>query len=166
VNAAYSAVGWDAFGTAVATAAAALAGLLFIAVSINLAAILQGPNLPGRAALTLIMLATPLVSSVLLLIPGQGRVPLGAELLACGLVVGGGQAVINAKTPTSEEEPKYAKFVGRLVPLIVIYGSLLVAGVTLLAQAGGGLFWLVPGALAAFAAGLINVWVLLIEILR
>jgi hypothetical protein len=39
-------------------------------------------------------------------------------------------------------------------------------GATLLAQAGGGLYWLVPSALAAFIFGLANVWVLLIEILR
>jgi hypothetical protein len=43
---------------------------------------------------------------------------------------------------------------------------LLLAGGTLLAQAGGGLDWLVPAALIAIIAGLANAWVLLIEILR
>ena len=43
---------------------------------------------------------------------------------------------------------------------------MVVAGATLLAQAGGGLYWLVPGVLAAIVAGLVNVWVLLVEILR
>jgi hypothetical protein len=31
---------------------------------------------------------------------------------------------------------------------------------------GGGLYWLVAGTLASFVAGLIDAWVLLIEILR
>jgi len=32
--------------------------------------------------------------------------------------------------------------------------------------AGGGLYWLVPGVLAAIVFGLVNAWVLLVEILR
>jgi hypothetical protein len=41
-----------------------------------------------------------------------------------------------------------------------------VADATLIAAAGGGLYWLVPSVLAALIFGLINVWVLLVEILR
>lgn len=52
MNAAYSAAGWTDFSVATATAAAALTGFLFIAVSINLRQILDAPNLPGRAGLT------------------------------------------------------------------------------------------------------------------
>jgi len=36
----------------------------------------------------------------------------------------------------------------------------------LLARAGGGLYRLVPSVLAALAFGLVNAWVLLVEILR
>jgi len=43
---------------------------------------------------------------------------------------------------------------------------LALAGATLIAAAGGGLYWLVPSVLAALIFGLINVWVLLVEILR
>jgi hypothetical protein len=41
-----------------------------------------------------------------------------------------------------------------------------IAGATLAAQAGGGLYWLVPSVLSAIIFGLSNVWVLLVEILR
>ena len=44
-------------------------------------------------------------------------------------------------------------------------GCLVIAGGTLLAQAGGGRYWLVPAALAAFIVGLVNTWVL-VGILR
>jgi hypothetical protein len=54
---AYLARDWSGFGEAVATAAAALAGLLFIAVSINLKRILEFPSLPTRAGQTLIFFA-------------------------------------------------------------------------------------------------------------
>jgi hypothetical protein len=58
VSPAYSTAGWDVFGGTVATAAAALARFLSIAASINLRQILRYPNLPGRAALTRMPLAT------------------------------------------------------------------------------------------------------------
>jgi hypothetical protein len=47
---AYSAVEWSAFFSAEVAASAALAGLLFVSISINLAQILANPNLPPRAA--------------------------------------------------------------------------------------------------------------------
>lgn len=42
----------------------------------------------------------------------------------------------------------------------------MLAGATLLAQAGGGLYWLVPSVISAIVFGLVNAWVLLVEILR
>jgi hypothetical protein len=41
-----------------------------------------------------------------------------------------------------------------------------VAGVTLAAKAGGGLYWLAPAILAAYVGALTDAWILLIEILR
>lgn len=46
---AYSAAEWESLFVAEADASAALAGLLFVALSINLERILKGIGLPGRA---------------------------------------------------------------------------------------------------------------------
>ncbi len=40
------------------------------------------------------------------------------------------------------------------------------AGITLAAQAGGGLYWYPAAVLAAYVGALTNAWILLIEILR
>jgi hypothetical protein len=48
---------------------------LFIAVSINLREILDAPRLPGRVAEALILLGTPLVSNLLLIVPGETTRP-------------------------------------------------------------------------------------------
>ena len=163
---AYTADRWTDFGVGVAGASAALAGLVFVAVSINLSEILKYRNLPGRAALTLFLFVTPLIVGILLLVPGQPRAALGAELLAAGVVIGGSELVINQRSGRSDQETELTWVLARLAPPIVSCGCLVLAGATLLAQAGGGLYWLVPSVLAAFFFGLINAWVLLVEILR
>jgi hypothetical protein len=43
---------------------------------------------------------------------------------------------------------------------------LLIAGVSLIAESGGGLYWLVAGISFAIAGAIANAWVLLVEILR
>ena len=81
---AYAAEHWTDFGVATAGAAAALAGLLVVAVSINIERILQFPSLPHRAAQTLILFALPLVTALLLIVPGQPSTALACELLVTG----------------------------------------------------------------------------------
>jgi hypothetical protein len=166
MGAAYSAAQWSVFGTAVATASAALAGFLFIAVSINLGKIMAEKNLPGRAALTLILFGTPLVSSLLLIVPGQTRLALGLELLISGLVAGAFQVIIDVRAGPTDQATALQRMLGRIFPIIGSTACLFIAGATLLGQAGGGLYWLVPSALVAIIFGLLNVWVLLVEILR
>jgi len=54
--------------------------------------------------------------------------------------------------------------VSALLPALVSYACLAVAGATLLAQGGGGLYWVVPSVLLAFFFGLINAWTLLVDL--
>ena len=73
---------WDAFATIAGGAAAALTGLLFVAVSIRADYIARSQELRNRAAQTLILFGTVLVIAVFVAIPGQGYRTLGVELLA------------------------------------------------------------------------------------
>ncbi|HXW44487.1 MAG TPA: hypothetical protein VEL03_06855 [Streptosporangiaceae bacterium] len=171
ISTAYTAAAWAGFGGGVATAAAALAGLLFVAISINLKQILAPayPWLPTRAGQTLILFATPLIVAVLLLVPGQGRAALALELLATGLIIGTSQLYLDLKAPKregGEELSPWRRMLGRVFPELLSCGCMMIAGATLLAQAGGGLYWLVPSVITALIFGLLNVWVLLVEILR
>lgn len=58
------------------------------------------------------------------------------------------------------------RVMGKIVPPVVSCGCLAAAGATPLAEAGGGLYWLVPSVLTALGFGLANTWVLLVEIMR
>jgi hypothetical protein len=79
---------WHDFFLAVAGAAAVLAGLVFVGVSINLDTIMSDPGngLPGRALEALVLLVAVLIVTILLLVPDQGMVLAGAEVLAVGVV--------------------------------------------------------------------------------
>jgi hypothetical protein len=139
---------------------------LFVAVSINLRRILEYPSLPSRAAQTLLLFTTPLLAGLFLLVPGQARAALAAELIALALASGGMQVYLIASSDKTEQETALTWTLSRLRPAAASGGCLIVAGITLATQAGGGLYWLVPATVAAIAFGLINTWVLLIEILR
>src|ERR687892_89969 len=79
---------WADFGVGVAGAAAALTGLLFVAVSINLDRILQFRALPRLAGATLLMFGAVLLSAVVLIIPEQSPLALGTELFVLALGTG------------------------------------------------------------------------------
>jgi len=162
----YLATDWGGFATTVATAAATLTGLLFIAVSINLKRILDYKPLPGRAAQTLFFFVLPLIFALLLVVPLQAQKALGWEFIATAVVTWAAAQVVDRQTGRSEYEPQWSWLVTRVLPMGGSCACVLVAGISLLASVGGGLYWLVPATVLTIAAGLVNTWVLLIEIVR
>ena len=80
-------IGWENFFMAEVGASAALTGLLFVGVSINLTRIISLPGLPNRALLALVLLLTIMIVCSLLLVPGQSLTFVGIEVLVVGLVV-------------------------------------------------------------------------------
>ena len=66
--------GWDSFFVAQVGASAALAGLVFVGVSINLTKIMSVADLPARALEAVVVLLSVLIESSLLLVPGQPTV--------------------------------------------------------------------------------------------
>ena len=163
---AYSAADWGGFGTTAATAAATLTGLLFIAISINLKKILAYPPLPGRSAQTLMFFVFPLIFTLLLVVPAQAAAALGGELIATAVITWVSAQIVDHRAGRSEYEPVWSWLVTRAVPMGSSCACVLAAGISLLVQAGGGLYWLVPATILSIAAGLVNTWVLLIEIMR
>jgi len=162
---AYSAAGWENFFVAEAGASAALAGLLFVAVSINLPRILQFPGLPGRAAEALVVLFAVLASASLGLVPGQSPAVFGTELLAIGLGSSLLMLVIQVRGSRYPGQQRRWTII-RIATTQVAAVPFAVAGASVLARAGGGLYWLAPAIVLSFFAALLDAWVLLIEIQR
>jgi hypothetical protein len=162
---AYEVSPWADLAVMIGGATAALTGLLFVAVSINVRQILRFPGLPDRAVETLTLFVLPLFLAVLLLTPDQPVAVLGAELLVLAALAGGALIVLDRRQLRGGP-PRGGSFVLRVVVHAVVVLCLAAAGVGLQAEAGGGLYWLVPAILAALFGGLTNAWVLLVEILR
>ncbi|HEX3820594.1 MAG TPA: hypothetical protein VHW45_09685 [Candidatus Sulfotelmatobacter sp.] len=155
---------WNNFFSAELGAAAALTGLLFVAVSINLARILQFPHLPARAAEALLDLLSVMIVSTFALIPRQGMINLGIEIAATGFFLWISHTV--ALTRARKFDRAYVRLrirllVNQLPPLPFI-----VAGMLLVFGRPSGMYWIVPGTLLSFAAGIFGAWVLLVEIQR
>jgi len=61
---------WSNFAVITGSAASALTGLLFVAVSLNRDRVVKHPALRGQAGQTLVLFVLPLLLSVLLVLPG------------------------------------------------------------------------------------------------
>lgn len=161
----YSIDGWDSFFVAGTGAAAALTGLVFVALSINLTPILSAPGLPDRAGETIAMLTEALLISLLGLVP-QTSAAFAVELTVLGVVGWVLALVLFVRRPRNVEGPTNGQQVGQFVLGQMATLPVIVAGISLWVGAGGGLYWLVVGILFLLVNGIANAWVLLVEILR
>ncbi len=157
---------WTNFFVAEVGATAALAGLIMVAVSINLQRILAFPQLPGRAAEMLIALVSALIACSFGLMPGQTLRLLGTEITAVGLLMTAAPLVIQARQlPTIKSQP-VEWWLWRLVVALCTGPPVLIGGLYLVAGASNGLYWVAVGVMLTLAATVWNSWVLLVEILR
>ena len=136
-----------------------------MAVSINVDRILKLSGIPERALETVLLLLAVVLISIVGLIPGQSEVALGVELLALGLVFGGVIARLERRSVPQTPQPS-SQVVLRLFLIMAATVPVIVGGASLLAESGGGLYWIVAGIVFAIAGAVANAWVLLIEILR
>jgi hypothetical protein len=168
---AYQIGDWESFALAHVGASAALLGLVFVVISINLRDIVGSGPLVHRAGEAVVLLGGVLAAATVVLIPGQRKDVLSAELI---LLAGGLFAVIlslqrDAVTqPTDPDRPGPPRGSLAIRRVFGLGAAVLIAlaGITLAAEAGGGLYWLPAAILAAYAGSLSNAWILIIEILR
>ena len=163
---AYNPVVWSNFFSAQIGASAALAGLIFVAVSINLPQIVGNPLLVSRCAKALSILIGVLLAATLALAPAQPLIAVGCELTALGAALW--IAATRANHLASHKNP----YVGRLQKIAHLVLTqcatlpFLVCGVSIVVQRGGGFYWLLAGFVFSLATATIDAWVLLIEIQR
>jgi hypothetical protein len=157
---------WETFFGAQLAASATLAGLLFVGVSINLAKILANPSLPGRALAGFYLLLANLIVASLMLLPGQPRTLMGAEILIVGLAIWGlitRLGVIAIRRSTADFRRYFIRHFVLFQTAVIPYP---VGGVVVLAGMHGGLYWVGGAMVLSLFAASTEAWVLLVEINR
>jgi len=157
---------WQTFLTVQAGAAATLTGLVFVAVSINLIRIMEVPGLPGRAGDSLMQFLQVFFVATVALVPHQPTAILAGEVLAISVVSWGAQVTGQIRYGRSRAPHPRLWLISRVILGQIATLPLCVAGVLLLLNNPAGLYWLVPGFVFSFVAGVTSAWVLLVEILR
>ena len=157
---------WSNFFFAEVGASAALVGLIFVAVSINLSKISASPRLVSRGFEALSILLVVLIACSLMLVPDQSNTVIGLELLVIGVIMWVRLTWHNIKD-VRQVEPKYRRFAQinfafdqvTMLPYIA-------AALSVLTWGTNGLYWLVAATILSFCKALSDAWVLLIEINR
>jgi hypothetical protein len=163
---AYEVSNWSNLFVAAAGASAALAGLVFVAISINIERILKFEGLPERGLETVLLLLGVLIVSLVGLIPSQGHAALGIELLAVSLTLGAVLARLPTIHETTSAEDPRSWVLGRWAVRLAGTILLMIGALSTLVASGGGLYWIVAGIVFAIIGAVTNAWVLLVEILR
>jgi modulator of FtsH protease len=158
---------WSDFFAAQLGASAALTGLLFVGVSINLGKILEGALLPLRAFMALVLLIVVLVLSSLLIMPGQSATAIGIEALAIGTALWAFGTAVEIRgwihLPPQQHRVTY---LGNAVLLQAATLPYMIGGILLLAGDPSAFYWLGVSVILSFVKAMIDSWVLLVEINR
>jgi hypothetical protein len=161
-----SSAGWSDFFVASAGATAALAGLVFVALSINLGKILALGGVTERAGETILLLASGLVGSLAALIPHETPSQLGLWIFILWFPTWVVPTIIQIRDFAKRRYYRAYQAVIRFFLFQSATVPLLMAGLSLRGHLDGGLLWLACGLIVSLIVALYNAWVLLVEILR
>jgi modulator of FtsH protease len=163
---AYDTAPWQNFFIVTGGAAAALTGLLFVAMSLHARSIMANRFFSGRAIGTLTSLASQLLISAAVLIPGLPIWLLGAWVEAVALFFAA--YLIFQRRNREPESPAVAStLTHRLMERgggtlwLVLFNA---AGLSLLLRAGGGLYLLAVVMFFMFAWNIYIAWILITEV--
>jgi modulator of FtsH protease len=163
---AYDTTQWQNFFIVTGGAAAALTGLLFVAMSLHARSIMAHAFFSGRAIGTLMSLASQLLISAAALIPGLPIWLLGAGVEAVALFFVA--YLIFQRRNREPESPAVAStWTHRLMESgagtiwLVLFNA---AGLSLLLRAGGGLYLLAVVMFFMFAWNIYIAWILITEV--
>ncbi len=147
-------------------AAAALTGLIFVGLSINLTRILSLPFVANRGLQALLLLLGVVGVDTVVLVPGLTLFEYGIGVLGIGVSLWLVLDEIERRT-WKNSDPKFRTWLVRHTLEIQIPCALIViAGVVFLLGFTQARVWLVPATLVCYLVTVTEAWVLLVEINR
>lgn len=138
-------------------AAAALLGLFFVAISLHPEHVLGHPVLRWNASISATGLSVTLIAMIVGLAPGVDPRLFGIAIIALNVV----QVVVYVRGWSRPHGFSWGRTT-RTVLSVLNYGWIFFAGLTMLLERWGGLYWLLPPVVFSFSAHLFVVWSLLV----
>lgn len=156
---------WKDFNVAIVGATAALAGLVIVAASVNIADIVKSRTLTARLGAAIALLVVALIVSAVALMPAINEAAYGAILLVVAL---GGAVfqVVTARLLSTDRNPRdHGRWAKALLGFLPV-GAYVIAGVLAVASSPAALYFAAAGAILAIVGALVVSWVALVEVLR
>jgi hypothetical protein len=156
---------WSEFHVAMAGATAALAGLVIVAASVNIAEIVKSRTLTARLLAGIAALLLALTVSALGLVPRIdplwfGVLTLIATVLAAALQANATWLI--ARDPDPSDRAKPLKYLVGFLPIAAYLG----AGALVAAGHPAGMYLAAAGCVLAVVSAIVVSWVALVEVLR
>ena len=158
---------WESFFLAAVGAAAALGGLLFVALSINVRQILEMGGLADRALQALTVLVGILILGLLLLMPNQAPEAIGIEVVVVTVLVLAMGTWLGIRG-IRHTDPQYRRrFITNVVTFEAAQIPTLAGGILLIVSGDEiGIYLVAIGICLGFLKAVSDAWVFLIEINR
>jgi hypothetical protein len=157
---------WHDFYVMLGGASAALVGLLFVGLSLHLAAVVARPELRALTRQAFTSFLTILIVAAFVLIPRQELAALGLELL---LLAAANLALLAPRlwiVLAHRRAPDFGDAAGRFGLATGSYLALALAGASARAGPGDALYWLVAVVLVLLVTAARNAWDLLVEVVE
>jgi hypothetical protein len=157
---------WSGFFAAEAGATAALAGLIFVGVSISLPRVLSHAALPDRAAESIMQMIGGLIVATLGLIPDQPLAWFGVEVLLAGGALWLAPTLLQLRYLKLRQGDPWSWIAGRVVMNQLATLPFIATGVLVLIGSPVALYPLAAGFVFSIIGAVTSAWVLLVEIHR
>jgi len=158
---------WDTFFVAETAAAAALLGLLFVAVSINLKEIVQSGGLADRAMGALMLLLAILIIGLLLAMPDQAVSVMGSETAGVTVFVAIITTMLGFRGLRASDAQYRRNFIQNIASNIIVLVPIFVGGLLMLNGGGEtGFYWVGVGMCLTLIKAVSEGWIFLVEIMR
>ncbi len=157
---------WDSFFVAETAAAAALLGLLFVAMSINIKQFIEAGGLTDRAFGALVLLLSLLIIGLLLAMPDQPVLIMGAETVVISAGTAAVAVVSGIRGLQAADNLYRRNFSQNIIGNVIAIAPITIGGLLMIGGGEAGFYWVAAGMCLSLVKAVSEGWIFLVEINR